>query len=70
MEIGELVPYIFLAILLIVAIIFITRAVFSIPAMLRYFKAIMQLLAINAIKQGAPEDQVKKILKDSEGPKE
>ncbi|HEU4901173.1 MAG TPA: hypothetical protein VFT06_00235 [Flavisolibacter sp.] len=70
MDAGTLVPYIAIGVGVLIALIFVTRAIFSIPVIVRYLKAIAQLLAITAEKQGASQAQVHKILQDAEGPKE
>lgn len=66
MDIGNYVPYIFFAVLFIVLVIFVTRAVFSIPAMLRYFKAIVELLALQAEKNGVEKEKIVRVLKKAD----
>lgn len=54
--------YLFASFVGFVVLIVITRAIFSIPKIIRYQKALIKLAALNAEKSGAEENLIKEIV--------
>jgi hypothetical protein len=54
--------YLIAAFILLLIALFIARAVFSIPAFIRYQKAIIKLLALQAKNSGVPVEEINKVI--------
>jgi hypothetical protein len=63
---NNLIAYIAIGCAILLGLIWITREIFSIPALLRNLKAIVKLLALNAEKSGYPKEQIDAIVKEAE----